>query len=365
GKTQLVLEYCYRHQADYPLIYWLNADDPATLSLSLAELAYTLTVAQRGAGDQATGDQATAVQAALHWLQTTPHRWLLIYDNADHIQPQQLPAYLPRLGNGVSLITSRNPAWSSLTGSEGLLRLDVFPAAEAITFLQQRSGQADPAGAAKLAHELGYLPLALEHAAAYIDTQHKSYAAYLTLYQQQRQALWARAKIRHDYKKTITTTWELAFDQAKTTPGAAELLNLCCFLDADAIPITLLTSYTDVLPESLAACMANELAWDDALTALSRYSLLSRSDSEVAIHRLVQAVGQDQMPPEMTQTWVSAAVTLLNKAWPFDQHDLATWAESAHLLPHLLAVIAAATEQNLETSTAASLNGKADYYLSY
>jgi hypothetical protein len=44
--------------------------------------------------------------------------------------------------------------------------LDVLPIEEAVTFLQNRAGREDDAGARTLAEALGRLPLALEHAAA-------------------------------------------------------------------------------------------------------------------------------------------------------------------------------------------------------
>ncbi|MCB0176575.1 MAG: tetratricopeptide repeat protein, partial [Anaerolineae bacterium] len=358
GKTQLVLEYCYRHQDQYALIYWLSANDSASLRQSLAELAYTLAVAQRGAGDQ-----AAAVQAALGWLENTDQRWLLVYDNADHIQPQELPAYLPKLGNGVSLITSRNPNWHSVTGTEGLLSLDVFPPEEAVAFLAHYTGQTSAAAAEELARELGYLPLALEHAAAYIVANKKTYAAYLKLYEAQRQKLWARAATRHDYQKTITTTWELAFGEAKKTPGAAELLNLCCFLAPDAMPLTHLTDYSAALPQSLADCVADELAWDDALTALSRYSLLTRSASAVSVHRLVQAVGRDRMGAERQALWSAAAVKLTRQTFPDDPNQIYTWAAAEQLLPHARAAADLSRVYDLATKTTASLCNLIGFYL--
>ena len=59
------------------------------------------------------------------------------------------------------------------------MAVDVFTQAEAVTFLAARTGQADAAGAAELAEELGCLPLALAQAAAVIAAQHLPYAAYL------------------------------------------------------------------------------------------------------------------------------------------------------------------------------------------
>ena len=55
----------------------------------------------------------------------------------------------------------------------------MFTPDEALAFLAERTGLADPAGAAALAAELGYLPLALAQAAAVIAAQHLAYGTYL------------------------------------------------------------------------------------------------------------------------------------------------------------------------------------------
>ena len=93
------------------------------------------------------------------------------------------------------LITSRQPQWQQAA----VLSVDVFTPPEAAAFWQQRlaagaaaAGPQTAADRAALAEELGYLPLALEHAAAYMTTRGKSAADYWRLYQERRQALWAR-----------------------------------------------------------------------------------------------------------------------------------------------------------------------------
>ena len=55
----------------------------------------------------------------------------------------------------------------------------VFSAEEALALLDGRTGLADEDGALAVAVQLGYLPLALDQAAAMIAKQHVGYAAYL------------------------------------------------------------------------------------------------------------------------------------------------------------------------------------------
>ena len=66
----------------------------------------------------------------------------------------------------------------------------------------------DPVTEEGLAEELGYLPLALEHAGAYVETTGCTLAAYRRLLATQRVRLWERAEAPNAYHATITTTWE-------------------------------------------------------------------------------------------------------------------------------------------------------------
>ena len=103
GKTQLALEYAYAHAGDFDLVWWLRAEEPATLLEDYAALAEPLGIAKAGEGELAA--VADAVRQAL----TRRDRWLLVFDNATG--PDDLTSLLPRAGGGRVLITSRNPSW--------------------------------------------------------------------------------------------------------------------------------------------------------------------------------------------------------------------------------------------------------------
>jgi hypothetical protein len=269
------------------------------------------------------------------------------------MEPRTLRDYLPGGTNGRILITSRNPNWHSLGR---VLALDVFSEQEAADFWAERLGQSsDAAGRNELARpdlaqELGRLPLALEHAAAYILENNLNPAAYLSLYRAQRRELWQRTKPPDDYQAVITTTWELAFEQARETPGAAELLNLCCFLAPDDIPLALLREqaaalitrrkqgwipalFTRIfrqqsvaLPAELADVLADDLALNAAVSALKRYSLLSEPGGLLSLHRLVQVVARDRRGEERARKWAEAAMELVYQALP-DWQSLHEWKE--------------------------------------
>lgn len=96
--------------------------------------------------------------------------------------------FLPNAPNGRILITSRLPRLERL-GVGRAIPLNTLAPEDAHTFLLRRTqgnslDSAEQRALESLAQELGYLPLALEQAAAYIQTKGVSFAAYLRSYQQ-------------------------------------------------------------------------------------------------------------------------------------------------------------------------------------
>ena len=107
GKTQIALEYAYRHANEYDLIWWMRTEDEAGLAADYLDLANTLSLSVK------TGaEQAVFVNVVRHWLENTTRKWLLIFDNAE--RPEQLSELLPVRGTGQVLVTSRNPNWQRL-----------------------------------------------------------------------------------------------------------------------------------------------------------------------------------------------------------------------------------------------------------
>src|SRR5262249_21268569 len=121
GKTQLAVEYAYRHAVEYDLVWWVRAEEPATLAADYAGLARPLDLPEKDAAEQ-----ALAVEAARVWLEHN-RRWLLIFDNA--VDPTDLERYRPRGAGGHVLITSRNPRWR---GAAQPLRVEEMARKEAV-----------------------------------------------------------------------------------------------------------------------------------------------------------------------------------------------------------------------------------------
>ena len=235
GKTQTAIEYAYRHRKDYQIIWWLHAEELTTLAADYARLTIELDLPEHEATEQ-----AIQIQAVRNWLEQHIG-WLLIFDNAkerDDVRP-----YLPQIGHGHVLITSRNPIWDGLGIT---LPVDLMQPEEALAFLAKRTNDPDSEAAVTLVETLGYLPLALEQAAAYIRETSSSLAHYQRLFQEHHAQLLQQGHLATEYPDTVATTWELSFQKVQEASLAAvDFLNLCAFLAPDAIFLDMIRELWD------------------------------------------------------------------------------------------------------------------------
>ena len=96
--------------------------------------------------------------------------------------------------------------------------------------------------AASIAQGLGYLPLALDQAGAYIHMQQYSFIRYLREYRTNISYLLSgKWTVVGKQDESVFATLELSFNAIqKQNPRAAELLLLCGFMDNEDIPEELL-----------------------------------------------------------------------------------------------------------------------------
>jgi len=324
GKTQLALEYAYRHIEEYGVIWWVMSEDTAVLSQDYAFLAEKLELLKEG---EKTGIQ---IDTARRWLEANAG-WLLIFDNAQN--PEDLHKYLPRKGSGHVIVTSRNQNWESL--AEPLEVLE-FERSESIEFLETRTGLKDEKTADALADALGDLPLALEQAGAYIKETGISFEGYLDRIRERRKELLERCKPA-TYPESIATTWKISVEAAcKENAASLDLLNLCAHLAPDLIPRDLLAG-SQHLPEPLASTVKDRMAFDLALASLRRYSLINFSVDSFSIHRMVQAVTRDQLNEMEQKNWVGVAVNVMNRIFPPAEGYVSSSEKASAFLPHALA----------------------------
>jgi tetratricopeptide (TPR) repeat protein len=338
GKTALAVEYAYRQRAGFEVVWWVRAEEPTTLVGDYAALADAL-----GLPEQGQANQQLLAEAVSRWL-GGHDRWLLILDNATAptsatgLEPPlaQLLDLVPQVLHGQVLVTSRDASWEH---HAAVAELEVFAAEEAMAFLLARSDSSDRSAGAEVAELLGFLPLALEQAGAYVRETRMGLAGYLDRLRQFPVLTLSRGRPRdRDPADTVASTWRVSVDQVRPVPGALALLEVCAFLDPEAIPRDLIAQRLDPSAPELAVFAEDPFALDEVVAAVRRFGLVKADEQALSMHRLVQQVIRDQLDPATSAARAATAVRLLAAALPFGGYaDPGLWPVCARLLPHGLA----------------------------
>jgi tetratricopeptide (TPR) repeat protein len=328
GKTQTVIEFAHRFGSHYTIIWWIRAEQQVSITDHLMWLARELHI------DQST-EQSHILTTLWQELQRRD-RWLLIYDNAP--SPKALESLRPPKGSGDVLVTSRHTAWARLGGDS--VRVTPFSTTAAVTFLQKRIHMTGQKKAAlTVAEKLGFLPLALEQAAAYVEETHTSLRAYSELLPADQQAALATATPT-SYPDTLASTWKVSINAAcAEQPHARDLLALFAYLAPDDIPRDLVPQHAGALRSSLAPEATNPVSYNQMLAALINFSLVDADDERIGMHRLVQLTVRADLDPAERVSFHCEAVRLLAAAFPADPTDMRTWSVCGRLLAHAAWVI--------------------------
>ena len=250
--------------------------------------------------------------------------------------------YLPRSSGGLMLITTRDERLGKrLAGMHASVVVNQMSPQEAQDLLEK--WQMDPFGSSendpsmRLLEALGYIPLAITQAAAFISENHISLTQYLEMFHKSdsdvqdllNEDLGDRRRDAQGHN-SIIKTWKMSFDLiSKQKPRAAETLSLMAVLDRQGIPESLLRPETD-----------RNIDFTTAMGTLKAFSLIRGGVDGAGydIHRLVQLA---------TRTWLEMRgkigiwqeKALLVVANMFPTGGFKTWKMCESLLPHAQKVI--------------------------
>ena len=245
GKTQIALEYCHRAKTkQFPTIFWVDATSESSLKKSYEVIAEDIKSATLVFPDT-DSRVAFILQRFVNW----PQPWLLVFDNYDdRIAFSSLPDFIPAGENGSILITTRHADADSLGQDGRAIELYGLQEGEALELLFNRTTEKQTDHSTEhgisIVKRLGYHPLAITQAGAYIGKRKIRFEDFLDHYNRQRKIILDqtpqisqyRRKLNDADKETslsVFTTWELSFQQLQAMEGERhrreDLLTLLAF----------------------------------------------------------------------------------------------------------------------------------------
>ena len=353
GKSTLAAQWASTRPHGFAPVWWINAESRAEVVQGLADLAVAL---------QQTLHALLAVDAlaewTLQWL-ATHSGWLLILDNVT--DPADIAAVVDRSSNGRVLVTSRLAhGWHH---AAAVIRLDVLEPVEArnlLAHITDPTSVRDLDGADELCAVLGYLPLAVEQAGAYLAQNPLiTPREYLKLLALDPAGMYATGGATSDAERTVARVWRVTFERIGTRkPLASQVLRILAWYAQDVIPAALLNEVADPVSVS------------DAIGLLSAYSMITLDpDSKtLSVHRLVQAVARTPDPedphraPHSIALARESAIHALREASPAEWRDPKSWPIWRALLVHIDALTECAAEAT-DTLAAADLLNQAALFL--
>ncbi|BCY05896.1 FxSxx-COOH system tetratricopeptide repeat protein [Actinoplanes sp. L3-i22] len=322
GRTQLAVEYAYRHADAYDLVWWIPAEQNAGMRAALAGLAQKLGLPEVRDLNRTLG----AVRDALSRGEPYRH-WLVVFENAN--RPEDIMPYLPS-GAGHVLVTSRNPRWTAEVAQA--LPVPVFDRTDAVDLLRARAPELTAADADRIAARLGDVPMALDLAAAVRTATGWPVAEYLDRYHHRAAEL--------AFPTPIRVTWGLAADAlGEAAPADRALLELCTFLASAPVSWQLLwAARTLPLEPEVARTVRVERRLRAAMRRIARFGLagLDPSGERLTVHPLVRGMFGQELSSERHAELLRTVRGMLSAADPGDPDNPAGWYRYAELAPHLI-----------------------------
>lgn len=383
GKTQTAIKYAHLYGSEYKTVLWANAATRNQLLRSFKSIATSLNLPEKDY------DEPLMIDAVKTWLRDNSG-WLLILDNAD--TPSIVQDFLPRPNGGHTLLTTRNPATERIADP---IKIESMNDDEGAHFLLSRANIPEPTAndqryARYIVKEMGGLPLGIEQAGAYIarasssvERRQQRLSTYLDDFRTKRAELLREGKPSDDvYAYTVATTWRLFTQRSKEDsshgdgnphrptiedahPAAIDLLCMCAFLAPDAIPEELFANGGSNLGSELGPISARSEKLDQVFETLESFSLIQRSfdftiqQGAFSVHRLVQAVIQDDLAQEVQHVWAERATRAVNRVFPAKDADKKkTWSLCERYLPHALACSELVKTYGIVTPSAVTARAK-------
>ncbi len=357
-KSQIAIEYAYRFRQSHPQshVFWVYAASYGTFLQACHDIARSLKLP---ACDEPKTDPCELVSK---WLNEEDHSWLMILDNADNAElffpsaesdsppaivtqtQRPLNDYLPTILHSQKslLVTTRSRlAGEDLAHGELCVEVPPLSGQEAKALLRLKlKGSAnsfDVSSIERLLDVLGFIPLAITQAAAFINRNRWTVQGYLAALEKDKQNMtdYLSQELQdhrrpRGFPNSVFRTWKLSFDHILAQePKTAKLLSLMAMLDPQRIPERLLRPLAE-----------RDVDFRMAIGTLDGFALISQviGGEIYAIHPLVQASVHYWLEQRSEKAdYAGQALQLLAEEFPNGEHEHKETCES--MLAHAQAVL--------------------------
>ncbi|WP_164494164.1 tetratricopeptide repeat protein [Streptomyces sp. ADI97-07] len=341
GKSELALQYAESRRREATLIWWINSENADRAMEGIAELGHRVTPAS----DEMSSDEA--VNLAINWLSRNSN-WLLILDNLD--EPSSVHSLLANVqGAGQLLLTTRrNLRWPGVCE---VIQLEELSQDESVELVKRITGFRDAdeeAPLRELAHFLGFLPLALDQASAYMRQTQVPPSRYLEKVSKNPVKVFDSMVDGDKQQSTILRIWNVTLATlVQRSEDAVEILHILAFCAPDDIP-------REAIGES-----DSDEDFDALLGLLASFSMVKLTSDAVHIHRLVRKVlllsllanpDVGQMARDICLNWLISHLPMQS------DNELGSWPLLRRLIPHFEAIYAFYPEDERTSELGAAFN---------
>ena len=318
GKTYLALDMIYNPLKNYDFRGWIRADDEDKLKADYIKLGSDHSLLRN---DMLEEQKITLVK---DWLNGKKNL-LLVFDNVQNIEI--IEKYLPQKGD--IIVTSRNYKIPHA------IEVDGMEEAEALELLRNLiSDKICKNKCISLVKKLGYLPLAITQAGAYIEQNKITVDKYLELYNEEQSTLLLSDIMPvSDKHIPIYITWNLSLKEIMEkdkTGKAIELLNLISFSHFIDIPKSFLMEYLYGKVDKKI-----EIEFNQIVTFLRQYSLIKSNTNNLAIHHLLQDCIRSNINSQTQKLVLKKIIDTIKKIYPLDYKSADDYEVVKILLPHI------------------------------
>lgn len=312
GKTQLAIKYAERNRERYNAVFFVDASSETQLDCSFEKLHEVLELAGSSGKDK--------IELVKRWFtKRSNSNWLLVFDNADRLESIRLLKYIP-VTNGHVIVISQDHRVRDGDLVKDTIFLDMMTPEESFSLLQKRAGftissEDEVRAAEELAKRMGYLPLALDSSAAFIQHQRIwKFSDYLLLFKKQTEFClrYPRKNFGSSYAEPLFNVLDINYDAAgKESPHAIRLLLLFAHVDGSCISMEFLRRGTasqwrpgsngeafqqtpgeGCVDANLQHLISDQIKFGSAIECLMSLSLIYQSSSDIThdfvMHPLVQ-----------------------------------------------------------------------------